>query len=77
MLWTYCSLCICEGMALLSMCINLIQEQIITKMKWIAKELGMEGQKEDVKHANKVNNSKQSLNKSCKLSINVQLNPFE
>uniref|UniRef100_A0A2P2I3U1 Potassium channel subfamily K member 18-like n=1 Tax=Hirondellea gigas TaxID=1518452 RepID=A0A2P2I3U1_9CRUS len=35
------------GMALLSMCINLIQEQIMSKFKWMAKELGMNDEEED------------------------------
>ncbi len=29
------------GMALVSMCINLMQEQLTTKVKWVAKEVGL------------------------------------
>ncbi|KAF2361208.1 Potassium channel domain [Trinorchestia longiramus] len=35
------------GMALLSMCINLIQEQIVSKFKWLADELGMSEESEE------------------------------
>jgi len=35
------------GMTLLSMCLNLMQEQIIEKVKWLAAELGMSGDGND------------------------------
>ena len=35
------------GMSLLSMCINLIQEQMVMKFRWMAKELGMTGANEE------------------------------
>jgi len=35
------------GMTLLSMCMNLMQEQIIEKVTWIASELGMKGDDND------------------------------
>lgn len=41
------------GMALLSMCINLIQEQIVAKFKWMAKELGISDEEEDPMLKNK------------------------
>ena len=31
------------GMTLLSMCMNLMQEQIVEKVSWVASELGMKG----------------------------------
>ena len=34
-------------MTLLSMCLNLMQEQIIEKVKWLAAELGMSGDGND------------------------------
>ena len=39
-----------QGMALLSMCLNLIQEQIVAKFRWMAKELGI-NRKEDIVEA--------------------------
>lgn len=41
-------------MALLSMCINLIQTQIVGKMKWLSKELGMGEDEEDDEDKHKV-----------------------
>ncbi|XP_018007165.1 potassium channel subfamily K member 18 isoform X2 [Hyalella azteca] len=41
------------GMALLSMCINLIQEQIVAKFRWLAKEIGMKEETDEdirIKH---------------------------
>merc|ERR1711988_771706 len=35
------------GMTLLSMCMNLMQEQIVEKVSWIAQELGMKGDGND------------------------------
>ena len=34
-------------MTLLSMCMNLMQEQIVEKVSWIAQELGMKGDGND------------------------------
>lgn len=34
-------------MTLLSMCMNLMQEQIVEKVSWIAEELGMKGDGND------------------------------
>ena len=35
------------GMTLLSMCMNLMQEQILEKVTWVASELGMNGDGND------------------------------
>lgn len=35
------------GMTLLSMCMNLMQEQIMEKVAWVAKELGMGGEEDE------------------------------
>ena len=35
------------GMTLLSMCMNLMQEQIVEKVSWVAAELGMKGDGND------------------------------
>ncbi|XP_076053851.1 TWiK family of potassium channels protein 7-like [Oratosquilla oratoria] len=36
-----CIIYILLGMALLSMCINLMQEQLVSKVKWVAREIGV------------------------------------
>ncbi|RXG72414.1 hypothetical protein Avbf_09517 [Armadillidium vulgare] len=36
-----------SGMALLSMAINLMQQQIVTKTKWLGKQIGISGEPED------------------------------
>lgn len=43
----FCSFSSCSGMTLLSMCMNLMQEQIVEKVSWIAQELGMKGDGND------------------------------
>ena len=35
------------GMTLISMCMNLMQEQIAEKVSWVAEELGMKGDGND------------------------------
>ncbi|XP_042877148.1 TWiK family of potassium channels protein 7-like [Penaeus japonicus] len=46
------------GMALLSMCLNLMQEQIIEKCRWLAREIGLSGKDnvEETKDAKKKKN---------------------
>ena len=36
-----------SGMTLISMCMNLMQEQIAEKVSWVAEELGMKGDGND------------------------------
>lgn len=52
------------GMALLSTCINLMQEQILDKCHWLAKEIGLS--KSDDDKANKTENSKNKPTKKNK-----------
>ncbi|XP_066975186.1 TWiK family of potassium channels protein 7-like [Macrobrachium rosenbergii] len=44
-----CIVYILLGMALLSMCINLMQEQLVDKWKWMAKEIGLRKKNNEVK----------------------------
>ena len=48
-LTSHCDDCVtaCAGMTLISMCMNLMQEQIAEKVSWIAEELGMKGDGND------------------------------
>lgn len=46
-----CVLYILFGMAMLSMCVNLMQEQIVGKCQWMAKELGITKDRSEVKDA--------------------------
>ena len=51
-------------MSLLSMCINLIQEQIVNKFRWMAKELGMRSsRKNEINVSHKVGRPQENLYK--------------
>ncbi|XP_045121726.1 TWiK family of potassium channels protein 7-like [Portunus trituberculatus] len=58
-----CIIYIVLGMALLSTCINLMQEQLLEKCHWLAKEIGLSKSENDGKDKNKTENSKNKQTK--------------
>ena len=55
-------------MTLLSMCMNLMQEQIVEKVSWIAQELGMKGDGND----EEIVKISREVQQACKILSHLQ-----